>query len=180
MDLTPDDTPAQADDTQAVLAAVQDSALKLLADAPRLPATLRIQAGDVSIEVAWATPAAPGAPNGGAAGPPVMHLVPSAAETTSDSGTAGPGAGSDETDDRRYLCAPTVGSFYRSPEPGAPPFVEVGDTVNAGQQVAIVETMKLMIPVKAELSGTVVEVLKNDGDSVEHGERLFVLVNQSE
>src|SRR5690606_41864511 len=48
----------------------------------------------------------------------------------------------------RYVCAPSVGTFYQAHEPGAPPFVTVGSTVTAGQQVGIVEVMKLMIPVE--------------------------------
>ena len=71
--------------------------------------------------------------------------------------------------------APSVGVFYRAPEPGAPPFVGEGDTVRPGQQVAIVEAMKLMLPVEADRAGRVVEVLKRDGEPVEYGEVLFVL-----
>jgi Biotin carboxyl carrier protein len=69
-----------------------------------------------------------------------------------------------------------VGVFHRSPEPGAPPFVDVGDTVVPGQQVAIVEAMKLMIPVKADTDGVVEQVLKESGEHVQYGERLFAVV----
>ncbi|MEX3100671.1 biotin/lipoyl-containing protein [Streptomyces sp. ST1015] len=73
------------------------------------------------------------------------------------------------------LTASTVGTFFRSPEPGAEPFVEVGDRVKVGQQVAIVEVMKLMIPVEADRDAVVVEVLAGDGESVEYGQALFAL-----
>jgi len=71
--------------------------------------------------------------------------------------------------------SPSVGAFYRAPRPDADPFVEVGDVVEAGQQVAVIESMKLFLPVNAEASGTVVEVLKENGEVVEHGEPLFAL-----
>jgi acetyl-CoA carboxylase biotin carboxyl carrier protein len=71
--------------------------------------------------------------------------------------------------------APSVGVFYQSPSPGDPVFVDVGDTVTAGQQVGIVEVMKLMIPVEADRSGVVVAVLKENGDSVEYDEPLLTI-----
>jgi acetyl-CoA carboxylase biotin carboxyl carrier protein len=73
------------------------------------------------------------------------------------------------------VTAPTVGTFYRAPERGAAPFVEVGDVVRPGQQVAILEVMKLMLPVEADCHGVVAEVLRRDGQPVEFGEPLFVL-----
>ncbi|WP_222851159.1 acetyl-CoA carboxylase biotin carboxyl carrier protein [Phytoactinopolyspora mesophila] len=81
-----------------------------------------------------------------------------------------------DADDRQYhVCAPSVGTFYQSPEPGAAPFVSVGNTVTAGQQVGIVEVMKLMIPVEVERAGRVIDVLVDDGHAVEHGQRLVAL-----
>jgi acetyl-CoA carboxylase biotin carboxyl carrier protein len=65
--------------------------------------------------------------------------------------------------------------FYRSPEPGAPPFVAEGDLVRPGQQVGIVEAMKLMIPVESDRAGRVLEVLLADGSAVEHGQPLLLL-----
>ncbi|WP_330231605.1 hypothetical protein OHA40_03370 [Nocardia sp. NBC_00508] len=71
--------------------------------------------------------------------------------------------------------AETVGVFYRAPEPGAAPFVTEGDPVRAGQQVGIVEAMKLMIPVTATREGRVAEFLVENGEAVEHGAPLMVL-----
>jgi len=76
------------------------------------------------------------------------------------------------------ITAATVGTFYRAPEQGAPPFVEVGDTVRPGQQVAIVEAMKLMIPVEAGVYGRVREVLVADVQPVEFGEPLLLLIER--
>ncbi len=74
------------------------------------------------------------------------------------------------------VASPMVGTFYRAPEPGAAPYVEVGDTVEAGQQVGIVEAMKLMNPILAERPGRVAEVVADDGSPVEYDQPLIVLV----
>jgi acetyl-CoA carboxylase biotin carboxyl carrier protein len=76
---------------------------------------------------------------------------------------------------RTYVRAPMVGTFYHAPEPGAAPFVTVGDHVEAGQQVGIVEAMKLMNPVEAADSGRVIEVLVADAGRVEYEQPLIEL-----
>jgi acetyl-CoA carboxylase biotin carboxyl carrier protein len=72
-----------------------------------------------------------------------------------------------------YQTSLLVGTFYRSPSPSAKPFVEVGSTVKAGQVLCIIEAMKLMNEIEAEVDGTVVEVLVENGKPVEFGEKLF-------
>jgi acetyl-CoA carboxylase biotin carboxyl carrier protein len=71
--------------------------------------------------------------------------------------------------------SPMVGTVYRSPEPGTPPFVEVGDSVAAGQTILIVEAMKHMNEVAAPRGGKVVAVLVEDGQPVEYGEPLMIV-----
>jgi acetyl-CoA carboxylase biotin carboxyl carrier protein len=71
------------------------------------------------------------------------------------------------------VTSPFVGSFYRSPSPDAPAFVEVGSVVVPGQTLCIIEAMKLMNEIEAECSGTVVEVFAQSGKSVEYGQKLF-------
>jgi acetyl-CoA carboxylase biotin carboxyl carrier protein len=71
--------------------------------------------------------------------------------------------------------SPMVGSVYLQPEPGAEPFVKVGDTVTAGQTLMIIEAMKTMNPIPAPKAGKVVEVLVEDGQPVEFGEPLVVI-----
>lgn len=71
--------------------------------------------------------------------------------------------------------SPLVGTFYRSPSPDAHPFVEVGDRVTADTVVGIIEAMKVMNEVKAEKSGVIREVLVDNGDPVEYGQKLFVI-----
>ena len=71
------------------------------------------------------------------------------------------------------LTSPMVGTFYRAPSPGADPFVKVGDTVKKGQVVCIIEAMKLLNEVEADMDGTVKEVCVENGQPVEFGQSLF-------
>jgi acetyl-CoA carboxylase biotin carboxyl carrier protein len=66
-----------------------------------------------------------------------------------------------------------VGTFYKAPEPGADPYIKVGNRVSPGQTVCIIEAMKIMNEIEAEISGTVREVLVEDGQPVEFGQVLF-------
>jgi acetyl-CoA carboxylase biotin carboxyl carrier protein len=68
-----------------------------------------------------------------------------------------------------------VGTFYRAPSPGAKPYVEIGDVIKPGDVVCIVEAMKLMNEIKAEIGGKIIEVLVENGQPVEFGQTLFVL-----
>lgn len=71
------------------------------------------------------------------------------------------------------VTAPLLGTFYRSPKPGAPPFVEIGATVEEDTVIAIIEVMKLMNSVRAGVRGTVTEILPVDGSLVEYGATLL-------
>jgi acetyl-CoA carboxylase biotin carboxyl carrier protein len=71
------------------------------------------------------------------------------------------------------VTAPLLGTFYRSPKPGAPPFVEIGATVEEDTVIAIIEVMKLMNSVRAGVRGTVTEILPADGSLVEYGATLL-------
>jgi len=73
------------------------------------------------------------------------------------------------------MASPIVGTFYRQPGPGAPPFVEPGSRVRKGQVLCIIEAMKLMNEIEAEIEAEVVEVLVANGQAVEFGEVLFRL-----
>ena len=76
-------------------------------------------------------------------------------------------------EDLKEIVSPMVGTFYRSPAPDAPPYVEVGDTVSSGQTLCILEAMKLMNELESEFSGTVREVCVENGEPVEYGQVLF-------
>ena len=145
------DEPIGAVDAADVLKRLQDSALGLLAGLDRPPRSLRIRVNGVELEMEW--------PDAAPATAPVDD-----APSTPGQEPAG-----------QHINAHMVGVFYRCPEPGAKPFVEPGDIVAAGQQVGIIEAMKLMMPVEAETAGRIVDVLVADGASVEYGDRLFAV-----
>jgi acetyl-CoA carboxylase biotin carboxyl carrier protein len=71
------------------------------------------------------------------------------------------------------ITSPFVGTFYRSPSPEAPPFIDVGQAVRKGQVVCIVEAMKLMNEIESELDGKVLEILVKNAEHVEYGQPLF-------
>ena len=72
--------------------------------------------------------------------------------------------------------SPMVGTFYRSASPGAKSFVEVGDAIKAGETLCIIEAMKILNEIEADVSGTVAQILCENGQAVEYGQPLFVLV----
>lgn len=71
--------------------------------------------------------------------------------------------------------APMVGTFYRAPNPGAAPFVEVGQSVKEGEPLCIIEAMKLLNEIEADKSGVIKEILVENGEPVEYGQPLFVI-----
>lgn len=73
------------------------------------------------------------------------------------------------------IVAPMVGTFYRAPSPDADPFIDLGDLVEVGSTVCIIEAMKLMNEIEAEIQGRVVKILAENGQAVEYGQPLFIL-----
>lgn len=71
--------------------------------------------------------------------------------------------------------SPIVGTYYESPSPGSPPFIKVGDAVEAGQVLCIVEAMKLMNEIEADVAGEVVKMLVKNGQPIEYGQELFAI-----
>lgn len=88
---------------------------------------------------------------------------------------AAPAAEAEEPEQKpgHIVTSPFVGTFYRAPSPEAPPFVDLGQTVQKGQTLCIVEAMKLMNEIEAEVSGKVAEIFVENGEPVEFGEPLF-------
>lgn len=73
------------------------------------------------------------------------------------------------------VTSPMVGTFYQAPTPGAKPFVEVGQRVNVGDTLCIIEAMKILNQIEADKAGTVAEILAENGKPVEYGEVLFII-----
>ena len=82
-------------------------------------------------------------------------------------------AGEPALSEGEVIKSPMVGTFYGAPKPGAPPFVSVGDTIGIGQTLCIVEAMKLLNEIDAEVSGTILEVLVDNETPVQFGQPLF-------
>jgi acetyl-CoA carboxylase biotin carboxyl carrier protein len=80
-----------------------------------------------------------------------------------------------ETEELHIVHSPIVGTFYEAPSPGAPPFVKVGDTVEVGQVLCIVEAMKLMNEIECDVAGEIVKKLVANGQPIEYGQDLFAL-----
>jgi acetyl-CoA carboxylase biotin carboxyl carrier protein len=128
--------------------------------AGRPPRRMKVQSGDVVVEMEWPEGETP---------PPAPVSAPA------EPGEAGEAAPPAAEAGRTQICAPLVGTFYHAPEPGEPPFVKPGDVVEPGQQVGIVEAMKLMNPIEAEEGGRVAEVLVPNETAVEYGQPLIAL-----
>ncbi|MBI2827709.1 MAG: acetyl-CoA carboxylase biotin carboxyl carrier protein [Acidobacteria bacterium] len=84
-------------------------------------------------------------------------------------------APTDEEMELAVVKSPIVGTFYRAAEPGAKPFAEVGDPVRKGQVLCIIEAMKLMNEINAEIDGEIAKVYVENGHAVQYGERLFAI-----
>jgi acetyl-CoA carboxylase biotin carboxyl carrier protein len=78
-------------------------------------------------------------------------------------------------EDGHAVTAPMVGTFYSAPSPGSAEFVQMGDRVNVGDTLCIVEAMKMMNPIEAEISGTIKSIRAQNGDPVEYGQTLFMI-----
>jgi acetyl-CoA carboxylase biotin carboxyl carrier protein len=116
-----------------------------------------VAAVPVAAPVAAGIPAAPAAAAGGAPAPAAASAEPA------------PGEGG------HVVKAPMVGTFYRSPSPDAKVFVEVGQSVKAGDTICIIEAMKLMNEIETDASGVVKAILVENGQPVEYGQPLFIL-----
>jgi acetyl-CoA carboxylase biotin carboxyl carrier protein len=149
------------------LDSVCESVARLAATAGRAPSRIRLQVGLTSVEVEWPETVAPAA---------------TATATATATAAAAAAAAVDRPADRAdgpaglaHVCAPTVGTFYHRPSPDAEPFVRPGDHVTVGQPVGVIEVMKMMSTITADVAGRVTDVLVPDGHPVEFGERLVAL-----
>jgi|ERR1700733_1790345 acetyl-CoA carboxylase biotin carboxyl carrier protein len=137
-------------------------------------AELELQRGDVRVrirrtldrqEMAMPMPMAASTPA------TFVETGQSAGQPVGQSGASQPPPAANE----HIVKSPIVGTFYESPKPGDPPFVKVGDAVEPGQVLCIIESMKLMNEIESEITGTVVAKLMESGRPVEYGEALFAI-----
>jgi acetyl-CoA carboxylase biotin carboxyl carrier protein len=135
-------------------------------------AELEIKEGEESVRLSRV-------PKGSAAAAPVTHVqiptAPVAAAPAAVASAPAPTAGGKELPPGHVLRSPMVGTFYASPNPEAPPFVKVGQTVKVGDTLAIIEAMKMFNQIEADAAGTVLAVLASSGQPVEFDEPLFVI-----
>jgi len=139
-------------------------------------AELEVQRGDDRVRIVRSAPAPP---------PAYQHVVVPAVTAPAPPETAAPPSPSASTASEPVtpeldpnlvaVKSPIVGTFYEAPSPGAPPFVQVGDRVQVGQVLCIIESMKLMNEIEAEVAGTIVSKLVANAQPVEYGETLFTI-----
>jgi acetyl-CoA carboxylase biotin carboxyl carrier protein len=109
---------------------------------------------------------------------PMMQAAPVAAAPVATVPTAAPAIATPAAEVQpagTEVKSPMVGSFYAAPAPNAKNFVTVGQSIKAGDTLCIIEAMKIMNPIKSDVSGTVVKILVENGDPVEYGQPLFII-----
>jgi acetyl-CoA carboxylase biotin carboxyl carrier protein len=119
----------------------------------------------------------------GPAGSPLVTTVypvpvaaaPPAAAPSRTMAAGGPVPVEAEAEGLTVVKSPIVGTFYRTPDPNSPPFVDVGDRIRVGQVLCIIEAMKLMNEIEAEVAGEVVKVHRESGQPVQYGDPLFTV-----
>jgi acetyl-CoA carboxylase biotin carboxyl carrier protein len=122
--------------------------------------SVRISRGGNTVQMVAAPAAAP-APIAAAAAVAAPAAAPAPVESTAPSGHA--------------VCSPMVGTFYQSASPETPPFIKVGQSINKGDVVCIVEAMKMMNQIEADQSGVVQAILVKDGEPVEFDQQLVII-----
>ena len=129
-------------------------------------AELEITEGDDSVRICRYAAAPVSAPVAMPIAAPMAVQAPvaAAAEPVVETGPSG-----------HHITAPMVGTFYSAPAPGAKAFVQIGNSVSEGDVLCIIEAMKMMNQIEADVSGTIVSVLVENGDPVEFGQPLFII-----
>ena len=110
---------------------------------------------------------------GRVASAPIATTFAAPASAPAPAAKPAPAAAPELEDGLAFVTSPLVGTFYRRPSPDAANFVDVGTKIRAGQRLCIVEAMKLMNEIEAEIEGEIVEILVDNGKPVEYGQKLF-------
>jgi acetyl-CoA carboxylase biotin carboxyl carrier protein len=135
-------------------------------------AELEIQEGEERVRITRA-PAGGGVAAPAAAAPPPVQIAAAPAAAAPPAATEAPAA--PEEPEGHIVRSPMVGTFYRASSPGTKPFVEVGDSVQVGDTLCIIEAMKLMNEIEADKAGVVKQLLAENGQAVEFGQPLVVI-----
>jgi len=137
-------------------------------------AEIEITEGEESVRISrYSTSAAP-APMAAPVMAPVAVAAPTPVAAPAPAAAA-PAPVAEPEEDGFQVSAPMVGTYYNAPSPGSPAFVQVGDKVSEGDTLCIVEAMKMMNQIEAEIAGTVKSIRAQNGDPVEYGQVLFVI-----
>lgn len=141
-------------------------------------AEFELERGDVKVKIKRAAdPVHMGVPDSRyiavhpAAAPVAPAVAPGAARVDLAASAAAP----EPVEELHIVKSPIVGTFYESPSPGSPPFVKVGDTLDVGQVLCIVEAMKLMNEIECDVAGELVKKLVANGQPIEYGQELFAV-----
>ncbi len=137
-------------------------------------AEIEITEGEESVRISRYSPGAPAAPVAMAA-PLAAPAAPVAAALPAAAPAAAPVAAAEPEEDGFEVTAPMVGTFYASSSPGAAPYVQVGDRVTEGDTLCIIEAMKMMNQIEADVSGVVKSIRMQNGEPVEFGQTLIVI-----
>ena len=136
-------------------------------------AEIEITEGEESVRISRYAGNAPApAPVAVAAPPPA---APPAAAAPASAPSSAPAAPAEPEEEGYAVTAPMVGTFYSASSPGSAPFVQVGDRVNEGDTLCIVEAMKMMNQIEADVGGVIKSIRVQNGDPVEYGQILFVI-----
>jgi acetyl-CoA carboxylase biotin carboxyl carrier protein len=139
-------------------------------------AEFELERGDLKIRIKRAGEAAAPAEVRYMAAPIAAPVPTASAQPAATAAPAAPKESAPVSEEDLFMAkSPIVGTFYEAGSPGAPPFFKVGDTVEAGQVLCIIEAMKLMNEIEAEVSGEIVKRFVNNGQPVEYGQPLFAI-----
>jgi acetyl-CoA carboxylase biotin carboxyl carrier protein len=135
-------------------------------------AEIEITEGDDSVRISRYSANVVGAAVAHAPAPLPAAPAPAPAAAATTAASAAP---AEPEEDGYAVTAPMVGTYYAAPSPGSPSFVQVGDRINEGDTLCIIEAMKMMNQIEADVSGTIKSIRVQNGDPVEYGQILFVI-----
>ena len=139
-------------------------------------AEIEITEGEESVRISRYAQGAPAAPAPAPVAVAAPAPAPAAPAAEAPAEAAAPAAAPAESEDEGFLVtAPMVGTFYAASSPGAAPYVQVGDRVNEGDTLCIIEAMKMMNQIEADVSGVVKSIRVQNGEPVEYGQTLIVI-----